>query len=50
MYHAEPLVPYDQLKKQIEDYTDWYNTVRPKQKLSGLSPVEYRTQTSQLAA
>ncbi|MGO1355875.1 IS3 family transposase, partial [Alkalibacterium gilvum] len=35
---------------QIEEYIDWYNTVRTKQKLAGLSPVEYRTQTSQLAA
>lgn len=50
MYHGEPLVSYDQLKKQIEDYINWYNTVRSKQKLAGLSPVEYRTQTSQLAA
>lgn len=50
MYHGEPLVTYDQLKKQIEEYIDWYNTVRTKQKLAGLSPVEYRTQTSQLAA
>jgi len=50
MYHGEPLVTYNQLKKQVEDYIDWYNTVRTKQKLAGLSPVEYRTQTSQLAA
>ena len=50
MYHGEPLVSYDQLKKQIEEYIKWYNTVRTKQKLAGLSPVEYRTQTSQLAA
>lgn len=50
MYHGELLVTYDQLKKQIEKYIEWYNTVRTKQKLAGLSPVEYRTQTSQLAA
>lgn len=49
MYHGELLVTYDQLKKQIEKYIEWYNTVRTKQKLAGLSPVEYRTQTSQLA-
>lgn len=50
MYHGEPLLTYDELKKQIEEYIDWYNNVRTKQKLAGLSPVEYRTQTSQLAA
>ncbi|MDN6729761.1 MAG: integrase core domain-containing protein [Alkalibacterium sp.] len=43
------MVTYDQLKKQIEDCNDWYNTVRTKVKLAGLSPVLYRTQTSQLA-
>lgn len=30
MYHGETLVSYDQLKKQIEDYIEWYNTVRLK--------------------
>lgn len=30
MYHGEPLVSYNHLKKQIEDYIDWYNTVRKK--------------------
>ncbi|WP_404801768.1 IS3 family transposase [Bacillus norwichensis] len=28
----------------------WYNQVRSKEKLAGLSPVEYRTQSSQSAA
>ncbi|WP_428830601.1 IS3 family transposase [Alkalibacterium indicireducens] len=41
---------YNQLKKQIEDYIKYYNIIRTKQKLAGLSPVECRTQTSQLAA
>ncbi|WP_263706383.1 integrase core domain-containing protein, partial [Shouchella tritolerans] len=31
-------------------YIDWYNTKRLKQKLAGLSPVQYRTQSSQLTA
>lgn len=50
MYHGEPSMSYEILKKQIEDYIDWYNTVRGKEKLAGLSPVEYRTQVSQSAA
>ncbi|MBC5636396.1 IS3 family transposase, partial [Ornithinibacillus sp. BX22] len=28
----------------------WYNNERSKEKLTGLSPVEYRTQSSQSAA
>ncbi|MGP4039886.1 IS3 family transposase, partial [Gracilibacillus sp. D59] len=31
-------------------YIYWYNNERSKSKLTGLSPVEYRTQSSQLAA
>ncbi len=50
MYHGEPLKAYEELKKEIEEYIEWYNTIRGKQKLAGLSPVEYRTQTSQEAA
>ncbi|SJN25494.1 Mobile element protein [Marinilactibacillus psychrotolerans 42ea] len=50
MYHGEPTVSYEELKKQIEEYIEWYNTARGKKKLAGLSPVEYRTQASQSAA
>ncbi|MFB5663839.1 IS3 family transposase, partial [Alteribacillus sp. HJP-4] len=31
-------------------YMDYYNHERIKEKLAGLSPVQYRTQTSQSAA
>ncbi|WP_374718279.1 IS3 family transposase, partial [Neobacillus sp.] len=34
----------------IEKYIDYYNNVRIKQKLAGMSPVEYRIHTSQLIA
>ncbi|PAD68509.1 hypothetical protein CHH83_13435 [Bacillus sp. 7586-K] len=34
----------------MEEYIYWYNNERSKAKLAGLSPVEYRTQSSQLAA
>ena len=50
MYHGEKLLSYDELKSKICEYIDWYNHVRSKEKLAGLSPVEYRTQTSQFAA
>ncbi|WP_373471342.1 IS3 family transposase [Carnobacterium alterfunditum] len=46
MYHGEKLVSYEELKSRIEEYIEWYNHVRSKVKLAGLSPVEYRTQTS----
>ncbi|MBD8071611.1 IS3 family transposase, partial [Bacillus sp. PS06] len=50
MYHGEALCSYDELKKKIEDYIHYYNNKRIKQKLAGMSPVEYRKHTSQLAA
>ncbi|SDN87313.1 Integrase core domain-containing protein, partial [Tenuibacillus multivorans] len=50
MYYGEPLVSYTELKKDIERYIDYYNHERIKEKLAGLSPVEYRTQTSHTVA
>lgn len=50
MYYGEKLVSYDELKRRIEEYIHWYNNERSKKKLTGLSPVEYRTQSSQSAA
>ena len=50
MYYGEKLVSYEELKRRIEEYIYWYNHVRSKVKLTGLSPVEYRTQSSQSAA
>ncbi|WP_141130617.1 IS3 family transposase, partial [Virgibacillus dokdonensis] len=44
------IVSYEELKRKIEDYIDYYNNERIKLKLAGLSPVQYRTQTSQTAA
>lgn len=49
MYHGEVLMSYKTLKLKLEEYIDWYNHVRSKEKLTGLSPVDYREQTSQLA-
>lgn len=50
MYYGEDLVPYEELKRKIEEYMDYYNNERIKVKLAGLSPIQYRTQTSLIAA
>lgn len=49
MYHGEKMMSYDELELRISEYIHWYNHVRSKEKLPGLSPVEYRAQTSQFA-
>lgn len=50
MYYGEELISYEALKAKIERYIDYYNNDRIKQKLAGMSPVQYRTYASQLAA
>ncbi|TAA68729.1 IS3 family transposase [Planococcus salinarum] len=50
MYHGEELVSYEELKLKIERYVHYYNHERIKQKLAGMSPVNYRIHASQLAA
>lgn len=50
MYHGEERVPYEELKLKIEQYIHYYNHERIKQKLAGMSPVNYRIHASQLAA
>ncbi len=42
MYHGETYKSYDQLKEAIEEYIEYYNNIRRKGKLNGLSPVKYR--------
>lgn len=49
-YYGEKLLSYEDLKVKIVKYIYYYNHKRLKQKLAGLSPVQYRTQTSQSAA
>lgn len=48
MYYGEELLSYNELKKKIESYIYYYNRI--KQKLTGLSPVQYLTQASQTVA
>jgi putative transposase len=50
MYYGEALCSFEELKKRIEDYIHYYNNKRIKQKLAGMSPVQYRIHTHQLAA
>ena len=50
MYYGEKLVSYEELNRRIKEYIYWYNHVGSKVKLAGLSPVEYRIQSSQSAA
>ncbi|WP_409299371.1 IS3 family transposase [Peribacillus sp. SCS-26] len=50
MYYGEDLRSYEELKTRIEKYINYYNYKRIKKKLAGMSPVEYRIHTRQLAA
>jgi len=50
MYYGLALSTHKELKRDIESYINYYNTKRFKYKLAGMSPVQYRLQTSQLAA
>ncbi|QUX96314.1 hypothetical protein C0J08_13320 [Marinomonas sp. CT5] len=45
MFHNEVFKNADDLIEQIKEYIDYYNNERIKQKLKGLSPIEYRNQT-----
>jgi putative transposase len=50
MYHGVKYETYEQLKAAIEDYMKYYNNKRIKQKLAGMSPVQYRIHSNQHAA
>lgn len=50
MYHGVKYETYEELKAAIEDYIEYYNNKRIKQKLAGMSPVQYRIHSNQLAA
>lgn len=50
MYYGEELMSYEELRKKIERYIHYYNHERIKQKLAGMSPVNYRTHANQSAA
>ncbi|MGG1575805.1 IS3 family transposase [Fictibacillus sp. NRS-1165] len=50
MYHGQRRCSFEDLKKRIKEYINYYNNKRIKQKLAGMSPVQYRIHTSQLTA
>ncbi|WP_404810032.1 IS3 family transposase [Metabacillus halosaccharovorans] len=47
---GEALCSFEELKQKIERYINYYNNKRIKQKLAGMSPVQFRIHTSQLVA
>ena len=42
IYYGRTYTSFDELKRYIEQWIEYYNTKRIKQKLGWLSPVEYR--------
>lgn len=46
MFYGETFNSYDELKQALEKYIKWYNEDRIKEKLNGLSPVEYRLRSA----
>lgn len=46
MFYGNTFQSYQELKQAIDSYIHYYNHQRIKTKLAGLSPVEYRLQTS----
>lgn len=50
MYYLYKFYTYDELKKAIAEYIDYYNTKRYQKRLKYMSPIEYRRYLSGLAA
>ena len=50
MYYGKVYRSFEELKQAVNKYIYYYNNERIKAKLTGMSPVEYRLHTSQLAA
>lgn len=46
MYNLRKFHYFDELHQAIDEYIDFYNTRRLQEKLKGLTPTEYRNQTS----
>lgn len=46
MYYGEKYSSIKELEKRIREYIYWYNNKRIKEKLNGLSPIEYRQQAA----
>ncbi|WP_394234439.1 IS3 family transposase [Niallia oryzisoli] len=50
MYYGKALCTVEELSERIKRYIDYYNNKRIKQKLAGMSPVQFRVHSSQLVA
>ena len=50
MYYGVVYESFEVLKAVVDNYIYYYNHHRIKEKLTGMSPIEYRKQTSQLSA
>src|SRR5699024_11323020 len=50
MYYGIVYESFEMLKAAVDNYIYYYNHHRIKEKLTGMSPIEYRKQTSQLSA
>lgn len=49
LFYLQKFDTIDQFIKELEAYMDYYNNKRIKTKLKGLSPVQYRIQSSRIA-
>ena len=49
MYYRHKFDSTDELMAAIKEYIDYYNNKRIKEKLKGLSPVQYRTKSVEVA-
>ncbi len=50
MYYGVAYESFEALDYAVKQYINYYNNKRIKEKLAGMSPVEYRKQTTQLSA
>ena len=50
MYYGVVYESFEALEYAVKEYISYYNNQRIKEKLTGMSPIEYRKQTSQLIA
>lgn len=49
LFYLQKFNTIDQFIKELKDYIDYYNNKRIKLKLKGLSPVQYRIQSSRIS-
>lgn len=49
LFYFQPFDSLEHFKAELEEYIDYYNNRRIKNKLKGLSPVQYRIQSFMIA-